>query len=86
MFKFRRAIIYQSVNCMRLKIFTLKKKKKKLYLIPEWVLALLQVATTGYVGLGFSPTGGMKGADIIIGWVDGEGRVLLQVRLMELVC
>ncbi|XP_064084237.1 DBH-like monooxygenase protein 1 [Macrobrachium nipponense] len=30
----------------------------------------VHVATTGYVGLGFSPNGGMKGSDIIIGGVD----------------
>ncbi|KAG0721915.1 DBH-like monooxygenase protein 1 [Chionoecetes opilio] len=30
----------------------------------------IQVGTTGYVGLGFSPTGGMTGADIVLGWVD----------------
>ncbi|XP_013392638.1 DBH-like monooxygenase protein 1 [Lingula anatina] len=28
-----------------------------------------QVRTTGYIGLGFSPNGGMTGADIVIGWV-----------------
>lgn len=38
-----------------------------------------QVGAKGYVGLGFSPNGGMKGADIILGWVDTTGAVLLQV-------
>ncbi|ROT62616.1 dopamine beta hydroxylase [Penaeus vannamei] len=33
----------------------------------------IQVATHGYVGLGFSPNGGMKGADIVLGWVDAQG-------------
>ncbi|XP_071533457.1 DBH-like monooxygenase protein 1 [Panulirus ornatus] len=40
----------------------------------------VQVATQGYVGLGFSPNGGMKGADIIIGWVDDAGQPHLQDR------
>ncbi|XP_047476487.1 DBH-like monooxygenase protein 1 [Penaeus chinensis] len=35
----------------------------------------IQVATRGYVGLGFSPNGGMKGADIVLGWVDAQGDV-----------
>lgn len=30
-----------------------------------------QVRTTGYVGLGLSTKGRMKGADIFIGWVSG---------------
>ena len=30
----------------------------------------ITVNTLGYVGLGFSPSGGMDGADIIIAWVD----------------
>ncbi|XP_064097931.1 MOXD1 homolog 1-like isoform X2 [Macrobrachium nipponense] len=32
----------------------------------------VHVATTGYVGLGFSPGGGMKDADIILGWVKDD--------------
>ncbi|XP_042238957.1 uncharacterized protein LOC121877254 isoform X2 [Homarus americanus] len=40
----------------------------------------VQVATTGYVGLGFSPNGGMKGADIVMGWVDNSGNVFLHDR------
>ncbi|XP_042889307.1 DBH-like monooxygenase protein 1 [Penaeus japonicus] len=35
----------------------------------------IQVATRGYVGLGFSPNGGMKNADITLGWVDDQGIV-----------
>lgn len=41
----------------------------------------VQVATTGYVGLGFSPSGAMKGSDIILGWVDDDsGEVYLHDR------
>ena len=33
-----------------------------------------KVATTGWIGLGFSPTGFMPNSDIVIGWVkDGQG-------------
>ncbi|KAK8384812.1 hypothetical protein O3P69_014395 [Scylla paramamosain] len=39
----------------------------------------VQVATKGYVGLGFSPTGAMKGSDVVIGWV-ADGQVYLQDR------
>lgn len=36
----------------------------------ESISFAVEAATTGWVGLGFSPsTGRMKGADIVIGWV-----------------
>ena len=38
------------------------------------------VATHGYIGLGFSPGGGMHGADIVLGWVDTQGQVHLTDR------
>ena len=39
-----------------------------------------QVEALGYVGIGFSPTGGMHGADIVIAWVDADtGTVVLSV-------
>ncbi|XP_047468824.1 DBH-like monooxygenase protein 1 [Penaeus chinensis] len=38
----------------------------------------VQVRTQGYVGLGFSPNGGMKGADVVLGWVADDGKVMLQ--------
>lgn len=39
------------------------------------ILIEVQVATTGYVGLGFSPSGGMAMADMALGWVDASGFV-----------
>ncbi|XP_018333725.1 MOXD1 homolog 1 [Agrilus planipennis] len=30
----------------------------------------IEAATRGYIGLGFSPNGGMEGADIVLGWID----------------
>ena len=37
----------------------------------------LSVATHGYIGLGFSPSGGMDGADIAVAWVTPGGSVRL---------
>lgn len=34
------------------------------------ILFRVEARTRGYVGIGFSPNGGMEGADIAIGWVD----------------
>jgi len=45
----------------------------------EGITFLLEVATRGYVGLGFSPGGGMHGADMVVAWVQG-GRVVLEDR------
>ncbi len=35
--------------------------------------------TTGWVGIGLSPNGGMKGSDIAIGWVDSNKKGYLKV-------
>ena len=35
--------------------------------------------TFGYVAIGFSPTGGMQGSDIVMGWVKPSGQVFLMV-------
>ncbi|XP_050299023.1 MOXD1 homolog 1 [Anthonomus grandis grandis] len=36
------------------------------------ILFRVEAKTLGYVGLGFSPTGSMEGADIVMGWVDDK--------------
>ena len=44
------------------------------------------VATTGWVGLGFSPTGQMPNSDVVIGWVtasDGRGYLKVGLRLHD---
>ena len=41
----------------------------------------VNVSTTGWVGLGLSPTGGMANSDIVIGWVNSSGQAFLQVNL-----
>jgi len=40
----------------------------------------VSVRTRGYIGLGFSPSGGMHGADIALAWVSGDGKVHLSDR------
>ncbi|CAF2134802.1 unnamed protein product [Rotaria magnacalcarata] len=40
----------------------------------------LHVKTMGWISLGISPAGGMKGADIGVGWVDSIGNVHFQDR------
>lgn len=40
------------------------------------------VATKGFVGLGLSPTGGMTGADIVVGGVADDGTPYFLVVLM----
>ncbi|CAF0955087.1 unnamed protein product [Adineta ricciae] len=40
----------------------------------------LHMKTTGWIALGISPAGGMKGADIGLGWVDQKGQVHFQDR------
>ncbi|KAH1015716.1 hypothetical protein HUJ04_007058 [Dendroctonus ponderosae] len=36
------------------------------------ILFRVEAKTLGYVGIGFSETGGMEGADIVMGWVDDQ--------------
>ncbi|UJR36615.1 hypothetical protein I4U23_029335, partial [Adineta vaga] len=40
----------------------------------------LHMNTTGWIAMGISPAGGMTGADIGVGWVNGSGSVTLQDR------
>lgn len=39
----------------------------------EYMTMQIFAPTQGYIGVGFSPGGGMRGADIIMGWIDNEG-------------
>ncbi|XP_044759194.1 MOXD1 homolog 1 [Coccinella septempunctata] len=42
------------------------------------ILFRVEARTRGYIGIGFSPNGGMEDADIVIGWVDDRnGRAFL---------
>ncbi|UJR07225.1 hypothetical protein I4U23_011513 [Adineta vaga] len=46
----------------------------------EEIIFELHIKSTGWIALGISPAGGMKGADIAIMWVDSLGNVTLQDR------
>ena len=38
-----------------------------------------QCECNGYIGLGFSPSGGMEGSDIILGMIDTNSKIHLSV-------
>ena len=38
------------------------------------ILMEVHVKTTGWIGFGLSPNGGMDGADVIIAWIDKNGK------------
>lgn len=50
------------------------------YTDTQTIIFELTVATTGYVGFGISPVGGMTGADIVIGGIHPNGSVYFSVR------
>ena len=39
----------------------------------------VRVQTTGWIGFGLSPNGQMPNSDVVIGWVDADGKGYLQV-------
>ncbi len=39
----------------------------------------LQVATKGWIGLSLAPTAAMAGADIVVVWIDTQGRPQISV-------
>lgn len=47
------------------------------------VMFEIQVKTLGYVGLGFTRDDGSVGADMVIGWVDNNGQLHLQVSVLK---
>lgn len=52
------------------------------YTDTQTIVFELTVATTGFVGFGISPVGGMAGADIIIGGVHPNATAYFSVRLI----
>lgn len=40
---------------------------------PEYVTIEMKGPNRGYIAIGFSPSGGMAGADMFVGWVDSTG-------------
>ncbi len=45
----------------------------------ETVQFSVRVKTTGWVGFGISPDGGMIGSDVVIGWVADDGTAFFDV-------
>ena len=41
----------------------------------------LTVNSTGWLGFGLSPTGGMKDSDIVVGWVTKNGEAIIYVSV-----
>jgi len=72
--------------------FTAKSPQQSAYLdgnekfLLEWafdhdeIILTVTANTTGWLGLGFSPNGGMAGADIVTAWVK-DGKTIIQVYI-----
>lgn len=43
----------------------------------------VRVNTTGWVGFGVSPNGGMPNSDVVMGWVEDDGTVVFQVSPLQ---
>ena len=48
-------------------------------LAAETINFAVRIRTEGWVGFGLSPSGQMPGSDVIIGWVDDQGKVVFHV-------
>lgn len=46
-----------------------------------FVYLQMSAKTLGWVGFGISPNGGMKGSDMVIGWVDSAADVFVLVGI-----
>ncbi len=66
------------LSIMSLLKFRFKKTPLKIQ-TNDFYVKYFQVKSLGYVSIGFSPNGGMKGADIIIAWME-NGKVFLEDR------
>lgn len=44
----------------------------------NWLTVEMSAVAPGYVSIGFSPDGGMNNSDIVMGWVDAEGKAQLK--------
>ena len=45
----------------------------------ETIRFAVNMSTSGWIGLGLSPTGGMANSDVVIGWVNSYGQAFSQV-------
>lgn len=71
-------------STMQLTHHTILDKENKLHLAwtpgEDVITFRIEVETHGYVGLGFSPGGGMHGADMVLVWVEDGGTVHCEDR------
>lgn len=47
--------------------------------VEQTVTFAVRAQTNGWVGFGISPNGGMINSDVVIGWVNGDGKPFLHV-------
>lgn len=45
----------------------------------RWLIMEVSAKASGYVGVGFSPNGGMIDGDMVIAWMDSDGKPNLKV-------
>jgi len=45
----------------------------------EFITMEIRAPTSSWVAVGFTDNGGMKGADIVMGWVDDSGKAYIKV-------
>ncbi len=50
----------------------------------DFIIFEIRAKTTGWMGLGFSPSGAMKGADLIVMWFDDNGKAHISVNLLKI--
>lgn len=50
---------------------------------PDYLIMEISAPVKGYVSVGFSPNGAMRGSDIVMGWVDSTGTAHLKVNAAE---
>ena len=47
--------------------------------VEQTISFAVRAQTNGWVGLGISPNGGMRDSDVVIGWVNDDGKPFLHV-------
>lgn len=50
----------------------------------EKLILEISAPTRGYVAIGFSPNGGMKGSDIVMAWIDEGGKAHIKVETCKI--
>lgn len=52
----------------------------------RWITMLVSAKATGYIGVGFSPNGGMIDGDMAIAWMDSNGQPYIKVNRTKKSC